>query len=59
MSNWNDDLNDMPCDVLLLVDQETTGICLRKKTEDGDFYDENEIYDDSGLEIESWCYIPA
>lgn len=34
-----------------------TGRCLRYRTESGDWYDENEIYDDSELEITHWAEI--
>lgn len=34
-------------------------ICLRYRINDEDWYDENEGYDDSGIEYEEWCSIPT
>lgn len=55
---WIDINEEQPVtDNLVLVLQDMTGRCLRYRTESGDWYDENEIYDDSELEITHWAEI--
>ena len=54
-----DSTTHLPVGVLLLVCMEGNQICLRRIDEDGDLYDENEYYDDSGLAVWYWMEIPA
>lgn len=53
------DINEKqpPVNELVLVNQQMTGRCLRYRTEDGDWYNEYETYDDSELEITHWAEI--
>lgn len=48
----------MPTDTLVLVHDDFQGYALRSKTESGDLYDENSIYDDSGIEWDLWTELP-
>ena len=51
-----------PSNELVLVNQQLTGRCLRYRMDTGDaepdWFDENEEFDDSGLEITHWAKIP-
>ena len=47
-----------PRNELVLVTQELVGRCLRSLGDDGCWRDENEIFDDSGLEINHWMLLP-
>ncbi len=49
MSEWKP-IEEAPQDTLILVYQHMTGKCLRSYNGE-DWYDENEIWDDSELEI--------
>ncbi len=59
MSNWSPINKKLlpPDNILILVKQNLTGVCLRKLI-CGEWYDENENIDDSELEIYEWAYIP-
>jgi hypothetical protein len=46
-----------PLGVLVLVEQELTGRCLRYRAPADDWYDEAGNYDDSKLEIKHWVPI--
>ncbi len=54
---WHD-IFTMPADELVIVWNAFDGCKLRSQTEDGTWYDDNEIYDDSGAEWDLWTELP-
>lgn len=57
-AEWKDIDNALPAEgKLVLCIQDMTGICLRERRGE-DWYDENEIFDDSELDILYWHDLP-
>ena len=52
------DFDNMPREKLVIVYEPFQGFKLRSRTDDDEWYDDNEIYDDSGTEWEYWSYLP-
>ena len=58
MKEWVKIEDELPPDgVLVLVYQDMTGKCLRSRSEEGNWYDENNNFDDSELDITHWSYL--
>lgn len=52
------DFDNMPLNKLVIVYDAFQGFGLRSKTYDGNWYDENDSFDDSETEWEYWDYLP-
>ena len=51
-------IDSMPRDVKVLVFNHLYGVKIMELTQGGDWYDDNEIYDDSGIEWDFWAELP-
>ena len=51
-------LQTIPSNTLVLVYGDFMGYALRSLTDGGDWYDEYEIYDESGMEWDLWTELP-
>ena len=58
MSPWTKWINQKPPVGTLVIVKYAFYYGLRQLRENGDLYDENEIYDDSGEDPEEWAFIP-
>ena len=51
-------MKTMPMDKYVIVHNSFLGHRIRMKTRAGDFYDENNDLDDSGIEWDYWTHLP-